>query len=130
MANEVTLSGALEYDDGKVTKSVSIADVVKSISGGTKRVTETVQSVGTSEEAVDLGEVSAPGYAIFQNLDDTNSIDLKVATAGAIFARLDADLNDDGKGGFALLKLGSGAQAPYAIANTAACRMRVIVIEA
>lgn len=129
MANEITISGSIEYDDGKVVRSFSISEVVKSITGGNKRFTETIQEVGTSEEEIDLGDVSAPGYALFQNLDDTNYIDIQVGTAGDIFARLDPDTNDDGKGGFALLKLGSDAQFPYAIAHTAACRMKVFVIE-
>lgn len=130
MANEVTLGASLAYDDGKLSKSVSITDVVKSIAGATARYTETVQLVGTAEEAIDLGEVSAPGFALFQNLDDTNYIELRVATGGAKFAKLRADTNDDGHGGFAILELGSGAQAPFAIANTDPCRMRVFIVEA
>lgn len=128
MANEITVSAGIGYDDGKVEKVFSVTDVVKSISGSVKKVTETVQEIGTSEEAIIMGDISAPGYALFQNLDDTNFIDLKVATGGAIFARLDPDTNDEGKGGFALLKLGSGAQAPFAIADTAACRLKVFII--
>lgn len=126
MANELTLSGSLSYEDSEGTEeSLSMANVIKSVV--TKRIVHLKQNVGTSEEAINLGDVSAPGYAIFINRDETNFISLKVATGGAIFARLDADTAGDGTGGFAILKLGSGAQVPYAIADTAACQMEVLI---
>lgn len=127
MSNEITLNASIEYSDSEKTEeSLALDNIVKSVA--TKRITRLKQNVGTSEEAVNLGDVSAPGYALFVNRDPTNYIDLKVATSGAIFARLDPDTNSDGKGGFALLKLGSGAQVPYAIANTAACQMDIFIV--
>ena len=78
-------------------------------------------NVGTSEEAVALGEATAPGWAIFINRDTTNFIELRVATGGAKFAKLKA-------GECCLLRLGSGAQVPYAIADTAACQMEYCII--
>lgn len=79
------------------------------------------QSIGTSEEAINLGEASAPGYALFINRDETNFIELRVGTAGAKFAKLKA-------GEVALLRLGSGAQVPYAIADTAACQLEYFIL--
>lgn len=129
MANEVTVGGSLKYSASEVEVSRSFSNIIKSIAG-TKRFTHTVQSVGTSEEAIDLGDVSTPGWAVFRNLDQTNYIELKVATGGAIFAKLVPDSDGDGKGGIAVLQLGSGATAPFAIANTAACNMEIFIIEA
>ncbi len=80
-----------------------------------------IQSIGITEEAITLPEGGAPGYAAFINRDDTNFINIKVGTAGAIFAKLLP-------GEFAVLRLGSGAQAPFAIADTAACRMAILII--
>lgn len=119
MAEELTLGASVSYEDSLNTSdSLSLANVIKSVA--TKRITHVTQSVGTSEEAVELGDVAAPGYALFINRHATATIDLKVATGGAIFARLDPDTNEDGKGGFALLKLGSGAQVPFAVASAEA----------
>ncbi len=127
MANELTMSAAISYEDDSFTdEGLSLEEVVKSVT--TKKFIKHKQSVGTSEEAIVLGEVTTPGYAFFINRDPTNYIELKVATGGAIFARLDPDTNQDGKGGFAFLKLGSGAAAPYAMANTAACLMEYFVV--
>lgn len=126
MAHELTINAAMVYaDDEDTNVEMEVPNLVKTVT--TKRVTRMKQNVGTSEEAINLGDVSSPGYVFFVNRDVTNYIDLKVATGGAIFARLDPDTDGDGNGGFALLKLGSGAAVPYAIANTAACQMDIFV---
>lgn len=129
MASELTINCSMVYDDplgGDV--SLEVVDLVKNVSS--KKPVKLIQEIGTSEEAVDLGETGTPVYAMFKNLDPTNFINLKVATGGAIFARLDPDTNEDGTGGVALLRLGSGATAPFAIADTAACRMAVMLLPA
>lgn len=130
MANEITLAGSLSYEDSEGTsESLSMANVIKSVA--TKLIARLKQNVGFSvEEAIKLGDVSTLGYAIFINRDQTNFINLKVATSGAIFARLDADTAGNGTGGFAILKLGSGAQVPFAIADTAACQMDIFIVSA
>lgn len=122
MANTATITANLAYSDGSgdIELGNTAGLAVTLTNPGFTRVR---QSVGTSEEAVVLGEVTAPGYAVFINRDATNYIDLKVATSGAIFARLSAG------GGLALLSLGSGAQVPFAVANTAACIMDVLLVK-
>lgn len=127
MADEITIDATLSYSDSEKT-SDALQLVDGDFSATTKLIAHLKQSIATSETAIKLGAVSALGYAMFKNLDPTNYIDLKVATSGAIFARLDPDVDGDGHGGIALLKMGSGAQVPYAIANTAACQMEVLII--
>lgn len=116
MANEFTLSGSISYEDSEMDdpEVASISELIASIS--TKRFTHAKQSVGTSEEAINLGEVGAPGWFFAVNRDETNYIELKVATGASIFAKLKA-------GEFCLVRLGSAAQAPFAVANTAACQL-------
>lgn len=92
--------------------------------GGNKRSVEDILLVNTTDTTIPLLSAGTLGYAVFLNLDPTNPIDLKVAAAGTIIARLDAN------GGCALLKIGSGITAPVAIANTATCRMRYKIWEA
>lgn len=125
MAGEVNVNATLKYDDGVVDDIAQVVDAT--FSPGTLKYIRHIQLIGTSEEAIQLGEVTAPGYALFKNLDSTNYVDLRVATSGAIFARLDPDTQANGKGGVALLKLGSGAQVPYAIANTGSCRVAIFI---
>lgn len=121
MANIATIIANLAYEDGSGSIELGNTDGL-SVTLTNAGFTRLRQSVGTSEEAVTLGDVTAPGYAIFINRDATNYIELKVATGGAIFAKLSAN------GGLALLQLGTGAQAPFAIANTAACIMDILLV--
>lgn len=90
---------------------------------GTQKFRKWIQTIGITEEAIDIGEITSPGMMFAQNLDPTNVVELRAATGGAKFAMLRADANSDGKGGAALLELGSGAQVPFAIATTAPCRV-------
>lgn len=127
IANELTLNATLHYEDSNFVEAVhQVVDRLQSVS--TKKVVRHSQTIGVTEEAVVLGEVTAPGWALFINRDTVNYIDLKVATGGAIFARLKPDTLANGTGGFAFLELGSGAQAPFAIANTAACLMDYLIV--
>ena len=130
MANELTLSASISGAFNNVTVSKALSNVIKSIAASVKLVQQAIQNIGNSEEAIDMGTLSTPGWALFINLDQTNSIDLKVATGGAIFARLDPDSAGDGTGGFALLKLGSGATAPYAVTTSGTCDMYYLIFEA
>lgn len=120
MANEITLAATLSYEDSEESSELlTLADILASVAS--KKYIKHKQNIGTSEEAITLGEVTAPGWALFINRDETNFINLKVATSGAIFAKLKP-------GEFALLRLGSGAQAPFAIADTAACQLEFFLI--
>lgn len=121
MANEITLNASVAYEDSEDSdESLGIANLLASVAS--KKYIKHKQNIGTSEEAITLGEATSPGWAMFINRDETNFISLKVATGGAIFAKLKP-------GEFALLRLGSGAQAPYAIADTAACQLECFLIQ-
>lgn len=128
MANEVTASFSIAYDDGLQERALEVADRIFSSAG--QRVTCLIQTVGITEEAVLLGDIASIGPFAIVNLDPTNYVEVKVATAGAIFARLAPDVDADGKGGWvAMTRLGSGAQVPYMIANTAVCKVAILIAE-
>lgn len=129
MAGEITDGFSIAYDDGLQNASLALANRLLTSAG--KRVTKLIQNVGTSQEALQMGEITAPGAFALVNLDPTNFIDVKVATSGAIFARLKPDTLGNGTGGWVAGDcLGSGAQAPFAIADTATCRMAVLICDA
>lgn len=129
MSSEITVTAALTYKDATGTAEQLSLDAGV-FTPSTLKVSKTKQIINTTETALKLGDTTAPGYVLLKNLDPTNSVDVKVAASGAIFARLDPDTGSAGKGGACLLKLGSGAQAPVAIANTAACLIAVMVVAA
>lgn len=120
MANEITLNASLAYADSESASLIlQIVNALATIT--TKKFVWNKQNIATSEVAIGLGPVSSLGYALFINRDVTNYIELRVATAGAKFATL-----YPGKAAF--LFMGSGAQVPYAIANTAACQMEYLIL--
>src|SRR6185503_19252551 len=89
---------------------------------GTKYI-KNVQLIGTAEEALAIGECTTPGWSLFVNLDNTNWIGLRPGTGGTQFIELEA------KGGFALFKFSDHSSwTPYAIANTAACKLAYLIL--
>lgn len=129
MASELTLNCTVLYDDGVTVVSDQVTDRVADVATTLKPL-QTVQLIGITEEAITLPEGGSPGMVMLRNLDPTNFISVRVATSGAKFAKLRPDTNSDGKGGFCCLELDSGAQAPYAIADTAASRMKITIFPA
>ena len=120
MSNELTINGSLAYADSESADEIlQIVNLIATVS--TKKYTKAKQSIGITEEAINLGEVTAPGFSIFINRDPTNFIELRVATGGAKFAKLKP-------GEFALLRLGSGAQVPFAIADTSPCQLEYLIV--
>jgi hypothetical protein len=119
VSNELTLSASMAYEDSEGSaEDLAISQLIASVA--TKKFLKYKQNVGITEEAILLGEVTSPGWAIFVNRDLTNFVELRVATSGAKFAKLLP-------GEFAMLRLGSGAQAPYAIADTNACQLEYFI---
>lgn len=121
MANEVTVNISLAYSDSDGTQdSLASTNFLKTVA--TKRIAHIKQSITTSEVALNLGGISAPGFLLAINLDPTNFVSLRVASGGAKCAHLYPG------GGPALIPLDSGMQVPYAIADTATCVIEFLVI--
>ena len=120
MANTATITASLSYTDASGSEELAQTALAATLTNA--GFTRNRQSIPTSEAAINLAGLSGPGYALIINRDATNYVELKVATGGAIFAKLDAN------GGVALVKLGSGAQAPFAIANSATCIIDVFIV--
>lgn len=121
MASEITITANLEVDTGLIQDSLGKSGI--RFDQTTGKFQKHVQSIGTSEEAIDLGEVSSLGYIIAINLDNTNYVEIRLGTGAS---------NDciklPAKGGVALFHAGSDMSAPYAIANTAACLVAFLIL--
>jgi hypothetical protein len=93
MANEITVSlrlqnanGALDsYNSGTRTFSVTQNTAAPNRVGGT-------QAIGTTEEAITVGDLTTEGYALFWNRDATNYVTIGVKPAATYYpcARLKA----------------------------------------
>jgi hypothetical protein len=89
----------------------------------TKVFTHQKVSVATSEQAMNLGGVTAALAEIFiVNRDESNYVELRSASgAGNDVVRL-------APGRPALFQFGSDITAPYLIANTAACVVEYVLV--
>ena len=121
MANELTLSGRVSYSDSESADfGLSILELQKSVA--TRKFVHAKQNIGTSEEAIGLGELATLGWAIFVNRDATNYLEIRMSSGAS---------NDHVRvppSSFAVFHFGSDVTAPYAIANTAACQMEYMIV--
>ena len=122
MASEITITCSMAFAKGNVA-SISRAStgLARDVTGSAYHAN--VQSVGTSEEAILLGDAGVGGYFWGKNLDSTNFIKIRAATGIADLVRLKA-------GDVCLFRIDSGATAPYAIADTATCLLEYLLIAA
>ena len=120
MAAELSLSGltiAFTKTDVPSFPSVTIATITPTVTGN--QWMDNVQAVGTSEEAILLGDVAAGGYCFFMNMDTTNFVELRSGTGATDFIRLLA-------GEWCIFRLSPDATAPFAIADTASVNLRCL----
>ena len=119
MANELTLTATLKFDKSTKSADVGKTGLQLDVTGG-DYITKT-QVVGTSQEAIVIGEITTPGYMFIRNLDATNYIEIRDGSSGADVVKVRA-------GGVALFELATAT--PFAIANTASCEVEYTIIEA
>lgn len=120
MANELEISCRLKYSKGDVEVDTGNKSFKVDVSGD--NVISHVQQVGTSEEAITLGDVAAGGWCMAENLDATNYVEIRQGTGIADLIKLKA-------GEACIFRLPSDASAPYAIADTAACNVRFWIFD-
>jgi len=84
-----------------------------------------LQEIGTSDEEItllsDITGGNGPGYAYFENLDDTNYVEIGTATT-VYWMKLDAESK-------AILPLNSTVTSVFLKANTAAVDVRIKIVE-
>jgi hypothetical protein len=120
MANEGTVKLNLSFTKSGVSISLDSESVNFDVAG--TNVIHNVQTIGTSEEAILLGDAGAGGYLFLMNRDSTNYIEIRQASGASDFCRLLA-------GEPACFRLSPDATAPYAIADTGSCDLEVMLIE-
>lgn len=99
---------ALTMNPGQLSVTVSGDNYVRN-----------VQSVGTTVEALLLGDVATPGYVLMHNCDTTNYIDVRANNTDVPVVKLKA-------GEYALFRL--AATAPFVKADTGACKLEYFLI--
>ena len=74
MANEITASASLNFTYSGQTTSITVSSA--STTPSEVEVISGIQSVGTSDETISLGDLAAPGWIMLKNLDTTNYVEL------------------------------------------------------
>jgi hypothetical protein len=117
MANELTVSCSVRLNKNSREVNKSYGGVQIDVTGDNP-ITN-IQNIGTSEEAIVVGDVGTAGYFMAKNLDDTNYVTIRAGAGVADLVKLKA-------GEVCLFRLAMNG--PYAIADTAACDLEVTVI--
>ena len=110
MADEITLTYKLSLSNGDLKRSKSISS--KKSDQATKGLAAGAQTIGTTHEALALGDLTTPRFGHITNLDTSNYVELGVDVSGAFHAFMRLDPGES-------LPLKLAATAPYAKANTA-----------
>lgn len=120
MANELKVTCRLEFSKGDTEHDFAITKLARTIAGAQAMANR--QSIGTSEEAVLVGDVAAGGYFMGVNRDSTNYIELRPGSGLGDLIRLEA-------GDVCLFRLTDDATL-YAIADTDTCDLEYLIIDA
>lgn len=118
MANEIEVRGRLTFAKTGASGGIDAAGTF-TLSGTKFQMGR--QNVGTSEEALILGDAAAGGWVFIKNLDATNYVSLRSGTGATDVIRINA-------GEFAMFRLHGSSTAPYVIANTAAVEIEYLVL--
>lgn len=118
MANEATVTVSLQFAKGSV--DLTLSDAAKTFDVTGTRYQRAVQSVGTSEEALDMGDITDPGWAYFRNLDASNFVEIRAATGDTACIRINA-------GESCCFRL--VATAPFVMADTAAIDLEYMIVQ-
>lgn len=116
MANSVTITASLSFTGGGA--SIQRSSGSNAFSVTTLASVYNIQTIGTSDESLVLGEVGTPGYAILHNLDATNYVDIGPDGTNYLIR-----LKPTQWGVFPI-----GSAAVHAKANTAPCQLEYCIV--
>lgn len=118
MANEITLSASLEFLKATIGSSLSESALTFDVSG--TDYVQASQAVGTTDEALDIGNITTLGYLFIKNMDSTNFVVYRDADDQGNAVKIKA-------GEIALFRAGTAA--PFVMADTAECIINYLAIE-
>lgn len=123
MADELSLSFSLQFSKGgRYVDTANLSTLGQEIDvSGTDYIHKT-QTIGTTAEALDIGDITTCGWIVVRNLDATNYIEISRATftTGQGTVKVKA-------GEKAVFRLGSNT--PYALANSSSVEIQYLLIE-
>ncbi len=127
MANELALVFQITYTP-TVANIAAVAPGSKTdtVSMTGSRVTANLQRIGTSEEAIDFGDITDSGYILVRNTDPTNFVEINGDTTPATNYSIRLLATE-----YALFRVGGGTgNTLFAKADTAICTIQYWLFEA
>jgi hypothetical protein len=121
MANSIQILSDLTVTGPAVPFRMSLGRQVIEQTG--KRVKDLVVNIGTSEVTVPIDDIGTPGIVALINSDTTNYVRWGIATTAYTGRILAGEIVNP-------FRIEPGVQDLYLIADTAACDVRIIVLEA
>jgi hypothetical protein len=122
MANEITVSGSLEFSKGSLDVDLSKGSLQVTVTG-TEYIRNTLIVTQASEVAIPKGSITTVGWFLGINRDATNFITIRPGSAKDDCIKINP-------GEFALFRFdNTDANTPYAIAAVADCVMEYLLIE-
>lgn len=116
MSAELLLQASLKFAKSGAAIESNFASAYFDVSGSVGN--KEVQAIGTSDETLNLGDISTIGYCLFRNLDPTNYV--SIGSDGTLYPiKLKA-------GEVAMVRW--NAAAIHAKANTAICNLEYTLI--
>lgn len=106
MANELTITAKIEYSNGGIVDSIDVTELAASVSANA--ILHRTQTIGSSEEALGLGDLATPGFLVGVNRSAVGQLHIRAGTGAT-------DLVELGPGEPCLMRLSTAATAPYAI---------------
>ncbi len=117
MSNEIKISVSLEFENSVGSDLMAFSKLLFDMSGTDYQ--HGTQSIDTGEEAIVIGDVAAGGYIIIKNHDTTNYVSIHKTGVAAV-VKLNA-------GDIAMFRT---EIAPFATADTAACIIEYLILDA
>lgn len=117
MASEITVTESLGVKTGYLDDSPAIVTRKFNLSATPPVMAGGIHSIGTTHEALPMGDVSTAGWAHFENLDATNFVQVGVDVAATFYPFLKLKPGERGLGRL-------GTNAPYVKADTAAVKLK------
>jgi len=119
MANEITVTTSVGVVNGSVSETLS--DAASTFDQTGTRIIKAVQAVGfAAAEALDMGDLTDPGWCYMKNLDAANFVSVYAATGETEFIRLLAGEH---------MAFRMVATAPFVQADTAAVDLYYQIIQ-
>ena len=121
MSNEISYQFQILLNNSSLKDQYSSSSI--SASQSTAALVRNVQSIGAlAHEALDLGSVATPGFAVFQNLDAMNYVEIGIDVGATFYPFLKLKAGEQG-----MLRLGTAT--PYALADTDAVSLFYIIYD-